>query len=70
MITHNVEQSSPEWFALRAGIPTASNFSKIVTSAGKESKQRKSYATKLAADMYAGKILDQYSNEHMERGIE
>lgn len=32
MIIHEVEQNTPEWFELRAGIPTASEFSKILTA--------------------------------------
>ena len=33
MIEYNVEQGSPEWFGLRLGRPTASEFSRIITPA-------------------------------------
>jgi YqaJ-like viral recombinase domain len=33
MIEYNVEQGSPEWFGLRLGRPTASEFSRILTPA-------------------------------------
>lgn len=70
MIIHDVEQRSPEWYALRAGIPTASNFSKVVTSAGEVSKQRDAYALTLAAEQYAGTLIDDFSTAYMERGLE
>jgi len=69
MIIHNVEQGTPEWFALRAGMPTASEFSKIVTSVGEASKSMQGYAITLAGEMYAGKPLDVWEgNSHTERG--
>lgn len=34
MIIHDIEQGSPEWFAVRAGIPTASEFHRIVKPGG------------------------------------
>ena len=36
-IINNIEQGSEQWKSLRLGKATASNFSKIVTSTGKES---------------------------------
>ena len=70
MIIHDVEQNSDEWLRLRCGIPTASEFAKIITSTGRPSKQIDAYARKLAAELYAGKPLDVYSNNYMERGHE
>jgi len=72
-VFHNdIEQRSPEWYALRAGIPTASEFSKIVTSKGEPSKSAATYALTLAAEMYSGKPLDDAwaGNAHTERGRE
>lgn len=69
MIVHDVEQRSPEWYALRAGIPTASEFSKIITSKGEPSKQADTYAMTLAAEMFAGKPVDAWEgNAWTERG--
>jgi hypothetical protein len=52
MKTHSVEQRSPEWRALRAGLPTASAFSNLVTPTGKLSTQIHDYAVTLANELY------------------
>jgi hypothetical protein len=71
MIFHDVEQGSDEWFALRAGIPTASEVSKLVTGTGKKSTQWQGYAATLAAEAYAGKPLERWEgNWATERGKE
>jgi len=71
MIIHDVEQGSEEWHNLRAGIPTASEFSKLVTSTGKESKSLGDYAMVLAAEKFAGKMVDGFAgNAYTERGKE
>ena len=70
MIVHkDIEQSSDEWFALRAGLPTASEASKLVSSTGKLSTSMKGYALLMAAEKYAGKPLDRWKgNKSTERG--
>lgn len=69
MRIHNCEQGSPEWSALRAGLPTASEFSKLITSTGEPSKSLPSYAITLAAEKYAGKPVDAWEgNSYTERG--
>lgn len=71
MKIHDVEQRSPQWFALRCGLPTASEFSKIITSTGDPSKSASGYALTLAAELFAGKPLDSWEgNAWMERGRE
>lgn len=71
MIVHDVEQNSEEWLKLRAGMPTASEASKLITSKGEPSKSMKEYAKKLAQDMYAGKPVDAWEgNKYTERGHE
>jgi len=71
MLVHNVEQRSPEWYALRAGMPTASEFSKLVTSTGEPSKSLSGYALTLAAELYAGKSIDAWEgNGWTDRGSE
>lgn len=70
MIVHECEQGSPEWFARRMGIPTASEFSTILAK-GKgdsESKTRLAYMRKLAGEVLTGEPMDSYTNVHMERG--
>lgn len=71
MIIHTVEQNTPEWLSLRAGLPTASAFSKLVTSTGAPSKSINDYALLLANEKYAGCDLDGFEgNKHTERGHE
>ena len=47
---HQVIQYSPEWWVVRSGIPTASEFHRIVTPKGDPSKQAKPYMCKLIAE--------------------
>ena len=71
MIVHDTEQRSEDWYSLRAGMPTASNFSLLVTSKGEPSKSMPTYAITLAAEMYAGEPVDPFAgNNHTERGLE
>ena len=71
MKIHDVEQRSDEWYALRAGMPTASEFSKIVTSKGEPSKSAATYALTLAAELFAGRPVDAWEgNVWTERGRE
>lgn len=60
------EQGSPEWFACRIGVPTASNFAAILAKG--EGKTRRSYLLKLAGELLTGDVADSYTNPHMERG--
>lgn len=71
MILHDVEQRSPEWHAMRLGIPTASEFSQLVTPTGKPSASLKTYAMSLAAELYIGRPVNMWSgNAWTERGRE
>jgi len=71
MIIHDVEQGTPEWLMLRSGLPTASNFSKMVTSTGKISKSIDDYALSLSCDLFAKKPLDEWlGNQWTDRGTE
>ena len=71
MIIHNVEQRSLDWHTLRLGLPTASDFAKIITSTGEPSKSASGYALTLAAELFAGKPLDSWEgNVWTERGRE
>lgn len=63
-------QRSPEWFAARCGIPTSSNFDKILTIDGKVSKQRTKYLYRLAGEKVSGVQEETYQNAVMQRGIE
>lgn len=72
MIVHNVEQGSEEWLALRAGIPTASEFTSILTPKRRSiSSEMPKYAARLAAEIVLGYPLDHdlSRNEDVQRGI-
>jgi hypothetical protein len=66
----NFEQKSAAWFAVRAGIPTASNFHRIVTPGGKASTQAEGYMNYLLTEWYLGRSLEDetYQSEWMARG--
>ncbi|MDX1812473.1 MAG: YqaJ viral recombinase family protein [Gammaproteobacteria bacterium] len=71
MIIHDVDQNTKEWWESRIGIPTASDFSKLITSTGEPSKSMSDYAAVLAGNRYAKKSLDSWQgNYHTERGHE
>ena len=66
----NVEQGTPEWFAVRAGIPTASMFSAVMAGGkdGGDSKTRRAYMLRLIGERLTGEPAETYSNRHTERG--
>lgn len=64
------EQGGVEWHALRWGIPTASNFDKILTEGGKPSKQQDEYRRTLLAERYFGHPLETVKTSWMQRGNE
>lgn len=69
-IFHDVEQNSPEWFRLRAGMPTASMFATVMASGkgGAESVTRRKYMLRLAGEIITGEPEETFSNHHTERG--
>ena len=70
MIIENFEQGSPEWFAARVGIPSASVFDKLITSKGALSTSRQKLIYKLAGEKVFGEKEEGYTNGAMQRGIE
>lgn len=64
------EQGSPDWFAARIGIPTASEFDTVMTKGrgGGESKTRRTYMLKLLGELLTGKPMDSVTTRDMERG--
>jgi hypothetical protein len=68
----NFEQGSPEWYAARLGIPTASEFKTIigVKKDAKDKVTRQIYMRKLAGEILTGEPMESYSNGHMDRGRE
>jgi len=67
---HNVEQGTPEWHALRAGIPTASEFSKLLTSTYKiaDNKGSRDYAIQKAGEILTGRVEETFVSYDMQRG--
>lgn len=64
-------QRSPEWFAARLGIATASNFSKVLaTIKSGEAAERRNYRIKLALERITGKQEDVFQNDAMKNGTE
>jgi len=70
MIIENFEQGSHEWIQARLGIPTASEFSKIVTSRGAPSDSVGDYMNTLLAEWYTQKAVDDFISNWMKRGNE
>ena len=66
----DMEQRSPEWFAVKAGKPSPSKFSEIITTKGERSKSREKYLYRLAGEAVAGIREDGYTSFAMQRGID
>lgn len=74
----DIEQGSDAWFAMRQGIPTASEFFKCMAKEGprggtshKEYVMRAKYMRQLAGEIITGEPQDSWSgNRHSERGKE
>jgi len=70
MVTIDCVQGEKEWFQARCGIPTSSNFDKIVTTTGAPSKQAEKYCFTLAGERVTGFKEETYQNAAMQRGVE
>lgn len=68
MITVEIEQGTQEWLNVKAGIPSASDFDKILTTKGEPSKQAKKYMYRLAGERITGIREEGFKNGHTERG--
>ena len=63
------DQRSPEWHQARSGVPSASEFDKIVTSDGSPSKQRQKYMYELVGQKLGALPEESYTNKAIENGI-
>ncbi|MFH1645774.1 MAG: lambda exonuclease family protein [Candidatus Omnitrophota bacterium] len=70
MVIIDVLQNSPEWYAAKCGIPSSSEFDKLVILSGKPSKQREKYLYRLAGERLLGHSEESYQNAAMLRGKE
>jgi hypothetical protein len=68
-IYHDVAQYSEDHDRLRLGIPTSSNFHKIITPQGKPSTQWRQYACVLIAERILQHKIEFYNSPAMERGL-
>jgi hypothetical protein len=68
-IHHEVAQYSEDYDHLKLGIPTSSQFQKIITPQGKPSKQWRDYACLLIAERILQQKIDVYHSPAMERGL-
>lgn len=69
MIRHDVQQGTIDWVTVRLGIPTASQFDRILTpKTMKLSAQADAYAYQLVAEQALGMPLDNASSGFMQRG--
>lgn len=65
----DVEQGSEAWFEARRGIPTASNFKRILTAGGRRSDSAPQYLRELVREYHNGRAPPE-TNQWMARGIE
>jgi len=70
IIIDNVAQGSEEWFGLKLGKPSSSNFSKILTAKGRDSATAERYMFDLAMERVTGKKKDGFKSAAMENGNE
>jgi YqaJ-like viral recombinase domain len=69
MLRHDCIQGSADWTSCRSGIPTASNFDKIVTPKGKPSTQADKYMHRLLAERMMGHPVTEFMSTWMGRGL-
>lgn len=60
------KQNSPEWYAARCGLITASNFAQVIGNG----KARTTYLYKVAAERIRGEAMDSFTTIYTERGHE
>lgn len=72
MRTVNCEQRSPEWFAARTGLITASRFkdARSTLKGGRPSQAQLDYMAELAMERITGDLSDRFVTPAMQRGAE
>jgi len=71
MIIVDCEQGTQEWLKARLGVPTGSEFNKIITPAKmQQSSQADGYVNKLIGEWLTGEPDDTYKSDLMDRGTE
>jgi len=68
---HIIDQNTEEWFELRRGKITSSNFATIMANYGKAfGNPAIQYAQRVAIEGKTNLSIETYKNDYMERGIE
>jgi len=70
IVYNDVIQGTTEWAEMRGGIPTASQFHRIVTPKGNVSKSAEMYLFELLAERITGELTVGYTSHWMDRGSE
>jgi len=70
MIICEAPQGSVEWLTDRAGVFSASNFDKLITTKGELSKQAQKYIYEIAAEKVSGIKAESFQSAAMSRGVE
>ena len=68
LVYPDLEQGTEEWLKLRLGVPTTSNFGKIITPTGKKSGQFDAYMNTLLAELITGESEPFFKSDAMQRG--
>lgn len=64
------KQGEQVWLAARCGVPSSSQFDRIITQDGTPSKQRSKYLLELAGERLTGKPQEIFKTGPMQRGTE
>jgi len=71
MIYHPIPQRSEEWYTLRLGIPTASEFHKLLTPKTRKLSASHAYVLyRLLAEQITGERVENAETDWMTRGVE
>jgi len=70
IVRDDIIQGTPEWFAEHAGKPGVSSVNKVITTAGKPSKQANEYALQLAGEYILGTMEHGYTSFAMQQGLD
>ena len=70
MIHLEVAQGGHDWLMARSGLPTASQFHRIVTPKGSLSSSRERYKHDLLAETIMGRPLETFTSDAMNRGTD
>jgi len=64
------EQGTDGWLASRIGRPSASQFSRLITTSGKPSSSAGKYIEQMVIERLSGESTPHFQSEHMARGNE